>query len=297
MSAVRIGVALASFNRRAKTEACLRALYAAAEVTEGELTLSVVLTDDSSTDGTPEVVRTLFPEVEIIQGSGSLFWAGGMRMALERLYAKRLDYYLWLNDDTVLYPCALRGLLATHRAMEIQCGAAGIVVGTTRDAEGNISYGGMLRKPRRLGALSFEHVVPADKPIQCDTSNGNVVLVSARASDRLGNLDARFRHGMADIDYGLRAKAEKIPVWVMPGYAGSCARDHSKTGSFLDESLSLRRRWKLLISPKGLPFKSWLTLCRRHSGGLWTLHFIWPYARTILSSVVASLSPAQDRKR
>ena len=297
MSAIRIGVALTSFNRCKKTESCLRALYAAAGQIEEPLDLSVVLVDDSSTDGTPETIGRLFPKIEILPGTGDLFWAGGMRVALERLYSKRLDFYLWLNDDTVLYHSALKRLLATHRAMEVECRVAGIVVGSTQEADGGHSYGGLLRKPWRFGALSFDRVLPNDQPIQCDTCNGNIVLVSASAATRLGNLDACFRHGMADFDYGLRAKAAKVPVWVMPGYAGSCARDHGKSGSFLDSTLPLRHRWQLLISPKGLPYKSWLTMCKRHTGGLWMAHFVWPYARTLLSSITAQLSSAKIFQR
>ena len=297
MSSVRIGVAVTSFNRREKTIACLQALFSAAAQLEESVIMSVVLTDDASSDGTPELVEKLFPQVEILRGNGDLFWAGGMRLALERLYARRLDYYLWLNDDTVLYGNALKTLLITHRTIESQCGAAGIVVGSTQDLNGNITYGGMLRKRRRLGALTFDYVLPGDKPLRCDASNGNVVLVAAGASSALGNLDGRYRHGMADIDYGLRATCARIPVWVMPGYAGVCARDHGRSGSFLDSTLPFKRRWELLVSPKGLPYRSWLTLCKRHSGSLWTVHFVWPYARTILSSATTSLFGLRTRRR
>ena len=251
--------------------------------------MTVVLADDASTDGTSEMVSRLFPDVEVLRGNGNLYWVGGMRLALERLYSQRMDYYLWLNDDTVLDPGTLQTLLATQRSMAAQCGGEGIVVGSTLDVNGCPSYGGLRRRPRRLGGLSFDLVVPEDKPLECDTHNGNVVLVSAATVAKLGNLDAVFQHGMADIDYGLRAKAAGIPVWLMPGYAGRCDRNQFAAGSFLDKSLPLSRRWKLLSSPKVLPYVPWLTLCRRHAGRLWALHFSWPYTQAVVSSLAHSV--------
>lgn len=282
MNQLRIGVALACHNRREKTRVCLDALLEAAARVRETAGLQIVITDDASTDGTAAMIRERFPSVEIIEGSGKLFWAGGMRLAYGRLLERGLDHYLWLNDDTVLFPEALETLLSTHRAIVDAIGRAGIIVGSTCDEVRNVSYGGLRRRTGKLGALSFERVAPEARALRCDTHNGNVVLVSAQAAACLGNLDAAFRHGMADMDYGLRARAAGVPVWVAPGYAGQCIIDHTLAGSFKDKSLPLALRWRLLNSPKGLPFAAWLLMCRRHAGVLWPIHFAWPYVSTML---------------
>ncbi len=290
MSPLRIGVAIACHNRREKTLACLEALNEAAVRIRSSVALQIAVTDDASTDDTAAMVRERFPEVEIIEGSGQLFWAGGMRLAYGRLLERELDHYLWLNDDTLLFPDALEVLLSTHRSMIGSTGGAGIVIGSTCDDTGKVTYGGLRRRTGKLGALSFERIVPCVRPLPCDSHNGNVVLVSAQAASRLGNLDAGFRHGMADMDYGLRAVAAGVPVWVAPGFTGRCIIDHTIAGSFRDKSLPLARRWRLLTSPKGLPFASWLLMCRRHAGLLWPLHAVWPYVKTVLPGV-ASRNP------
>lgn len=282
MNLLRIGVALACHNRREKTRACLEALHDAATRVRASAVLQIVITDDASTDGTAAMIRECFPSVEIIEGSGQLFWAGGMRLAYGRLLERGLDHYLWLNDDTVLFPEALETLLSTSRSMVDATGRAGIIVGSTCDGAGNVSYGGLRRRTGKLGALSFERIVPGAQALTCDTHNGNVVLVSAQAAAYLGNLDAGFRHGMADMDYGLRAQAAGVPVWVAPGFAGRCNIDHVLAGSFKDKSLPIAVRWRLLNSPKGLPFSAWLLMCRRHAGVLWPIHFAWPYLSAIL---------------
>lgn len=290
---LRIAALLTCYNRCAKTEAALSALRAAAGGVAGTAQLSVIVTDDGSTDGTSEMLRSRFPEVEVLSGDGQLFWAGGMRRAFGRALERGFDHYLWLNDDTNLFPDCFERLLATHDAMVRTTGSAGIVAGSTCDDQGRITYGGLRRRKGRLGALKFDRIEPATHPMACDTHNGNCVLVSAQAATALGNLDAAFRHGMADMDYGLRARAAGIPAWVTPGFAGRCHHDHPIAGSFADATLPLARRWKMLTSPKGLPPRSWIVMCRRHAGILWPLHFAWPYVRTVLSAVVQLVVPSR----
>lgn len=283
----RLGVAITSFNRRDKTKACLDGLFRSYSQLSEPVTLIVALTDDGSSDGTAEMVVQYFPQVVVLPGTGGLYWAGGMRLALAHLYKLQLDAYLWLNDDTILDADALPKLLAAQSEITQEWPHGAIVVGTTRDSAGHVSYGGLRRRPHRLGGLSFERVIPGAENVSCETHNGNVVLVSSGVVTMLGNLDGAFRHGMADIDYGLRATSAGIPIRVMPSYAGVCDKDHPVAGSFLDQKLPLLRRLRLIVSPKGLPIASWRILCRRHAGRLWLFHFSWPYIHTVLTSILS----------
>ena len=53
--------------------------------------------------------------MRLLRGDGSLFWAGGMRLALGEALKGDYDYYVWLNDDTMLDPNAFKTLLGIHR--------------------------------------------------------------------------------------------------------------------------------------------------------------------------------------
>lgn len=64
-------------NRRELTLRALRSLYD--QQLPGTVSLEVVIVDDGSTDQTTDAVREEFPHIQIIQGAGSLYWAGGMR--------------------------------------------------------------------------------------------------------------------------------------------------------------------------------------------------------------------------
>ena len=94
----RIAVLMTCHNRRVTTLKCLDAIEAQKDL--GNISLQVYLVDDGCTDGTSEAIGAAHPDVTILAGDGSLYWAGGMRMAWKFAMQEDYDYYLWLNDDT-----------------------------------------------------------------------------------------------------------------------------------------------------------------------------------------------------
>lgn len=276
-----IAVAMTCFNRRKKTVACVASLQAAMRAIEARYGYRLYLTDDGSTDGTADAVRAIEPEAEILQGSGSLYWGGGMHAALDAAMTNGHDFYLWLNDDVTLLPDGLAQLMA---AWEGAADPATIVVGSMKDEDGRLSYGGV-RRPRAAKRITFALVPPAATPQPAESFNGNCVLVPAAAAARLGNIDARFIHTIGDFDYGLRATAAGVPILVATGYAGVCGKN-DPAGSFNDRALPMRERLRKLSSSKGLPIDGWREFCRRHTGPAWPLFAIWPYARVVATSLL-----------
>jgi GT2 family glycosyltransferase len=289
-----IAVLMASHNRRSHTIDCLSALFD--RVIGEDIPIEVILVDDGSTDGTAEEVRARFPDVRILSGSGALYWSGAIRLAIAAAMQGNYTHCLLLNDDTNLYPHALSTLVRTMKNLTARDGRQPIVVGTTEDPEHKVySYGG--RKCLRPGnALYQAPVAPDLDPRPCDTFNGNCVLIPAQAMRLLGNLDPAFSHGMGDFDLGLRARNLGIAVFVAPGFVGAC-RTNSGKGSWLDETLPVGRRWRLLLGPKGLPPKEWLVFTSRHAGALWPIYWLNPYLRFWVRAALGALGGNRRRTR
>ena len=279
---------MTSFNRRAHTLLCLEKLFA--QTALPEFTLEVILLDDASTDGTGDAVRARFPSVTVLAGTGQLYWNQGMRAAFAHALGRGFDFYLWLNDDTRLFPTAFETLFGCYRELREQ-GTEAILTGSTCDgATGKRSYGGCRWKTGWKREL--EPVEPSmSAPVLCDTMNGNCTLIPSSVANEVGNLDPGFTHSFGDFDYGFRAAEAGFPVYAAPGFVGTCS-DNARRGTWRDRSVSLRKRWAHLNSAKGSPFLEWTVYCRRHLGYLWPLYAVSPYLKTIGSTL--SLNPGRQ---
>jgi len=275
----RIAVLISCFNRREQTLAALHQLFAQTRISLELLT--VFLVDDGSTDGTSEAVAAEFPKVHILKGDGSLFWNGGMRKAFDAALREDFDYFLWLNDDSNLYPDAIERLLACARDYEAR-NVPAIVTGTmVSPVTGERTYGGRRMRPDGL-RLEFDAVYPDPvAPVECSTMNGNFVLIPVIIAKTLKNLDPVFRHQIGDLDYGLRALRAGFRVVVAPGTHGVCS-DNSRKATWRDGSAPLNVRWKHIMSPKGAPPREWLRYIRRHFGWRWPMYAVSPYLKALL---------------
>ncbi len=278
-----IAILLTCFNRREKTLDALAAL--GRQETRIPRRVHIILVDDASKDGTAEAVRQQFPEVELLSGDGTLFWNGGMRKAFARAREIGFDYYLWLNDDTFLFPDCIDKLLAASQWLA-STGRTAIVTGSTCDPTTRLrTYGGIHRIWRWNGFRDVPVVPGEQDTVACSTMNGSCTLVPSAVVERLGILDPHYTQQFGDFDYGFRAVRAGFEVHVAPGFVGTCTAN-SRVGTWRDTSAGLRRRWKHLMSPKGLPPRDWWVFTSRHTGYLWPLYFLWPYIKVPVSSLL-----------
>ena len=275
----RIAVLMTCHNRREKTLACLQSVFS--QELPSNVTIAVYLVDDGCSDGTGTAVRAEFPEVRVLQGDGSLYWCGGMRLAWDNAMIDDYDAYLWLNDDTRIYENTLRAMLDTAETIRENDRRDGIVVGSIRDPEtGEHTYGGVKRIAKTLG---FRLVAPDDKPQQCDTMNGNCVLVPREVFRVIGNLSEKFTHAISDTDYGLRAQKAGFNCWVTAEYVGECGRN--PIPNWRNPDLSVRNRLNNLRDTKGLPPRQWAELARCHVGMRWPIYVVKLWLRALFPGI------------
>lgn len=279
---MKIVSVLTCFNRKPMTLRCLRALYASAH--QATIDLEMIVVDDASTDGTADAIRAEFPQVEIITGSGALFWNRGMHIGFGAAMARPADHYLWINDDSELVEDALGRMVAEEALLAQRMGRPVVIVGSMAEpATGEITYGGRVSRSL-LRKFKYDLVWNAAEPVRCDAINGNCVLIPREIALKVGNLDPVFEHAMGDTDYGLRARAEGFECFVSAGVIGYCS-ENLEIGTHFDDSLPFRKRWRLMLGRKGLPVRSWLHFTRKHGGWLWPMYFCWPYARMLWAGI------------
>ncbi|MBP5339494.1 MAG: glycosyltransferase family 2 protein [Prevotella sp.] len=234
MKDIKIAAILTVFNRKEKTLACLQHLFEALRTynkAAGSLIgLTVFLTDDGCTDGTADAIKSAFPDndIHILQGTGSLFWAGGMRLAWQAAIdtGSAWDYYLLLNDDTFIYNHVFAQLFEADEFGYKQTGRHGLTSGITcqpgkRD---EITYGGNIFVNQTKGRSIL--AVPAGKPQAVDSTHANILLVHKDAVAEIGIFYKGYRHGGADVDYSMMCKRRHLPVVVTAQTCGECEFDH-----------------------------------------------------------------------
>ncbi|AYN66679.1 glycosyltransferase family 2 protein [Euzebyella marina] len=255
---MRIAILITSYNRKDKTSACLKSIYE--QLLPLGVELHIFLTDDNSEDGTSNHIKSNFPKVHLFKGTGELFWAGGMRYTWNKAKVSKPTFYFLLNDDTILKKDAVRTLIDTHKDWLNRREKQAIIIGSTIDDKGKISYGGWKLK-NKFGPKS-KAVYNEISPMPCDLGNANIMLVPKEIEEKIGILSESYTHGIADYDYTLNAKRNGFAVVVAPGVLGSCVDDHGK--NWKPSSSKLSERIQYLYSPKGLAYNEYLTFIKRH---------------------------------
>lgn len=266
---ISIAVCIASFNRREHTLSCLERLFAA-ELPDNAR-VAVHLLDDGSGDGTAEAVAETFPQVCLHHGDGNCFWAGGMRVAFGAAREEQHDFYIWLNDDVVLFPDTILRAWQTYTDLTWR---EHVIIGANASATGHEHIADSERASHLL-PWKFRSVDPlSDACLECDTTNGNFIF-SAATSDRVGNINPAFVQMHADIVFGLLARKTGARLWLMAGFAGLCEANigGGRIGS-LPASKNTVERSHMMEHPLGYPLcpsiayaKNFRSLGARHDRG------------------------------
>lgn len=269
-----IAILLTVFNRKEQTLECLKRIYQQYNI--DNIIFEIYLTNDGCTDGTPEAIKRLYPNVNIIEGTGNLYWNRGMYKAWEEASQKCFDFYLWLNDDTIIYPNSISMAINASTKKEDKA----IIVGVTTSSINNTpTYGG------RLKDNSIPLINNTDNLTPISYFNGNFVLIPKYVFKILGNLDYNFQHSKGDFDYGLRAHKHNIQIYQLDKYIGICDL-HSTLDSWCNPQIPLPKRFKILNKPNGMPPKETFYFDSKHRNYIiacW--HFLTVYLRCLFPKI------------
>jgi GT2 family glycosyltransferase len=239
--------------------------------------LRVFAVDDGSTDGTGEALRAMDPRVQVIEGTGDLYWGGGMRLAEEHALQWSPDWIVWINDDVEFRAGAITSAFEQMRegSGEPTCWVGQIV--DERD-KSTVIYGGRKRRVSRRGAALD---LVRDHRQSIDTFNGNFVAVSSDSHARVGPISSQFTHLFGDYDYGLRLSISGVALRILPHPVGEASPNPNKDRMFR-ASVRLRDRVKIVLSPTGLPPREYWQFQKTYAPNYSRFAFFRTYARVLL---------------
>lgn len=259
---MKIAVLITTFEREKETKKCLKKLF------ENNYKLDVYISDSNSKNNIKDL-SNYYSNVNIVNVGDNVFWNKGMNFSWNNaLRHKEYDYYIWLNNDTYLYPYALDTIFNDLKKV----GGKSIIVGTTEN-DYRITYGGR-------NSLKGDILKPNGVPQKIKYLNGNFVLIPKIVFSLVGFLNKNYTHSLGDIDYGLRAINENICLYNSSRVLGFCDDDNF---IWYNQS-SLYLRLKNFNSPKGTPIKEYFYFNKKHFGYFKAMKFI-------LAVIVGILSP------
>lgn len=129
-----VEVIIVNYNTRAELSACLSSLYSARPACLSR----IVVVDNASSDGTPDLVRTQWPDVHVIALDRNIGFGAANNVALREC---RTPYALLLNSDTTVPSGAIDRLRERMIARKAVAAGPRLVDGTGRP---EVSFGPML---------------------------------------------------------------------------------------------------------------------------------------------------------
>jgi GT2 family glycosyltransferase len=216
-----LAIIVVSTNEAHWLEACLSTVFAQA----GTAKLDVVVVDNESSDGTPELVHSRFPEARVVPSVNRGFGHGNNR-GLETTAAR---YVLFLNPDTEILAGTF-GELVEMLDERPEIGLAGVRQ-LTPDGELFPTIRRFPSASRALGealaserwpvnpSWSGERVIDLslyEREVECDWTSGSFMLARREALQSAGCMDERFFIYAEEPDLCLRMKRAGWSVRHLP---------------------------------------------------------------------------------
>lgn len=197
-----ITVVIPNWNGIALIRECLHSLE------QQTLDHVVIVVDNGSVDGSNDVVRNEFPEVQLLEFPNNAGFAGGVNRGIRPALARGAKYIALLNNDAIADERWLEELVATAAADErVGMVAAKIVTmdGRRIDSTGDFYSVWGLAFPRGRGEVDSGQY---DSPEMGDifSASGGASLYRAQMLDEIGLFDERFFAYLEDVDIGFRAR-------------------------------------------------------------------------------------------
>jgi GT2 family glycosyltransferase len=216
----RLSVIILNFDGRRWLPACLDALAAQRDAPVFE----TILVDNGSTDGSVDLVRTTYPDVQVLETGANLGFAAGNNAGARAAVG---DWLVFLNNDTVVDERWLASLWAAHVEHPEYALITSLLVFlhdpsiVDSAGDGYLLAGGAFKHGHGGPAASFA------ESREVFGACGGAFMIRREVYDSLGGFDGRFFMVYEDVDLSYRARLRGHRVW----YAADAIVRHAGSGS------------------------------------------------------------------
>jgi len=214
MKTYTIGVIIVNWNGKADTIACINSLK---KVRLGKHTLSIIVVDNGSSDGSAAVIKRQFPDITVLEAGANLGFTGGNNMGITYAFKQGMELLWLLNNDTLVDADVLSFAEAFNNP---RVGAVGSKIYFAPDHEyhkdryskkergkvfwyagGIVDWNNIYASHRGVDEVDKGQY---DKTEETPFITGCSLVVRREVIEQIGMLDDRYFLYLEDLDWNLR---------------------------------------------------------------------------------------------
>ena len=278
--APKLSIVVVSYGGEELLRDCLRSIPEAV----GGAPLEVVVADNASPDGTPDMVAREFPWVTLLRGESNVGFAAGNNRALR---VCRGQYVMLLNPDAELLPGTLTACLEHLDAHEDVSVVAPRIVNpdhslqfslrnfpTARNAlfEALLLHRVFPRATPRFGEMIVDpQYYEGEREVQW--ASGAAFVARSEVFDEVGGLDERYFLYCEETDWFLRLADRGLKVAYLPKAVVAHRSSEGRNADLMSYAVTSRLLYasKNLSAPSGAILKAVLLLGMSARFVAWTM--------------------------
>jgi N-acetylglucosaminyl-diphospho-decaprenol L-rhamnosyltransferase len=215
-----LAIVIVSWNVRDLVVACLRSVLE--DLERSNLDASIWLVDNDSADGTPDIVRSELPDINVLEPGENLGFARGNNYALREIGFPNgpdlPEFVLLLNPDTLIKPGALKALLDGMETTGAGLGGSRLVYGDGSFQHSAFAFPGLMQlafdlfpaPPRllesKLNGRYNRNLYEGNVPFLIDHPLGATFCLHREVIVGTGLFDEQFYLYCEEVDWALRIK-------------------------------------------------------------------------------------------
>jgi hypothetical protein len=207
---------------------------------------AVIVVDNGSTDGSVELVRRRFPDVDVLGFPENRGFAAAMNSGIA---AASTELVAFLNNDAVPEPAWLEELVACLERHPAAAATTSKLLLADDPARLDGAGDGLTRSflPYVRGHGELDDGRFGDE-VEVFSASGAAAVWRAQALHELGSFDERFFAFYEDVDLSFRARLRGYEIWYAPRAVVRHARGGT-AGQHIDFALfhPVKNRWFMLV--------------------------------------------------
>jgi GT2 family glycosyltransferase len=177
----------------------------------------IILLDNASVDGTVDAVRSLLPEVCIIELQRNLGYAGNNNIGIQAAMEQDAEWVFVLNEDTILSTDCISNLVSVGESNP-KIGIVGPMVYHHNEPDIIQSAGGRMDKYYREWHLGQDERDQGQfqLPHSVEWISGCGIMVRRALIEQVGAIDERFFYYVEEFEWCVRARKAGWQIFHVP---------------------------------------------------------------------------------